>query len=82
MDRLLSSDAYLNLRCSLGLETLFGQLIRGFFTSHRIKSHDKKAMVEFVNHHLPNTNLKKVNSCMLAQLRTIIDFCTTQRRKI
>ena len=43
MDRLLSSDAYLNLRFRLGLEILFGHVYNKFFTSPSIKIRDKKA---------------------------------------
>lgn len=47
MDRLLSSDAYLNLRFRLGLEILFGHLIGNFLL---VLIRNKKArLVEFIN---------------------------------
>ena len=48
MDRLLSSDAYPNLKFRLGLETLFGTFNKKFFTSPSIKIRDKKARLVLI----------------------------------
>lgn len=56
MDRLLSSDAYLNLRFRLGLEIRFGHLIRSFLLvlalKFVIRKPDLYLELAFYNHYI------------------------------